>query len=120
VLAWSACSCWRENGKPVAELLTKIPYRGILPKLTARFGGNAMTMWYGGNGWGWCSTIAHIPSMVILWAVVFTAMILAVGFAIRQRNDPPAPTGTASVRPKAWRRPALVEAKRTMTIFTVD
>lgn len=59
-----------------------------------------MTMWYGGNGWGWCSTIAHIPSMVILWAVVLTAMILAVGFAIRQRNDPPAPTGTASVRPE--------------------
>ena len=57
-----------------------------------------MTTWYGGNGWGWCSTIAHIPSMVILWAVVFTAMALAVGFAIRQRNDPPAPTSTGSVQ----------------------
>ena len=59
-----------------------------------------MTTWYGGNGWGWCSMIANIPSMVILWAIVFTAMALAVGFAVRQRNDPPAPTGTGSIRPE--------------------
>ena len=57
-----------------------------------------MTMWYSGNGWAWCSTIAHIPVMVILWAAVFTAMVLAAGFAIRQRNDPPVATGTGSVR----------------------
>lgn len=60
-----------------------------------------MTMWYGGNGWGWCSTIAHIPTMVILWAVVLTTAVLAVGFAIRQRNDGPAPTGTGSVQPQS-------------------
>jgi hypothetical protein len=59
-----------------------------------------MTTWYGGNGWAWCGTIAHIPSTVILWAVVFTVMALAVGFAIRQRNDSPAPTGTGSIRPE--------------------
>ena len=59
-----------------------------------------MTIGYGGNDWGWCGTIAHIPSMVILWAVVFTAMILVVGFAVRQQNDPPAPTDIASVRPE--------------------
>ena len=57
-----------------------------------------MTTWDSGTGWGWCGTNAHIPSMVILWAAVFTAMVFAVGFAIRQRNDPPAPTGTGSVR----------------------
>ena len=56
--------------------------------------------WYSGNGWAWCSTIGHIPAMVILWVVVFTVMVLAVGFALRQRNDPPAPTGTSSVRPE--------------------
>jgi len=59
-----------------------------------------MTTWYSGNGWGWCGTIAHIPSMVILWAVVFTAMTLAVGFATRHRNDPLAPTGTGSIQPE--------------------
>lgn len=59
-----------------------------------------MTMWYSGNGWGWCGTIAHIPSMVILWAAVLITMALAVGFALRQRNDPPAPTGAGSVRPE--------------------
>ncbi|HTX93339.1 MAG TPA: hypothetical protein VME67_00010 [Mycobacterium sp.] len=59
-----------------------------------------MTTWYGGNGWGWCGMIAHIPSMVILWAVVFTAMGLALGFGVRQRNEPPAPTAAGSVRPE--------------------
>ena len=59
-----------------------------------------MTTWYGGNGWAWCSTIAHIPVMVILWAAVFTAMVVAIGFAIRQRNDPAVPTGTGSGRPE--------------------
>jgi hypothetical protein len=59
-----------------------------------------MTVWYSGDGWAWCSTIAHIPVMVILWAAVSTAVVLAVGFAIRQRNDPPAPKGTSSVRPE--------------------
>jgi uncharacterized membrane protein len=59
-----------------------------------------MTTWYSGNGWAWCSTFAHIPVMVILWAAVFTAIVVAVGFAVRQRNDPAAPTGTDSVRPE--------------------
>ena len=26
-----------------------------------------MTMWYGGNGWGWCGTAASIPAMALLW-----------------------------------------------------
>ena len=59
-----------------------------------------MTTWYGGNGWGWCGMIAHIPSMMILWGVVFSAMALAVGFAIRQRTDPPAPTATGYIQPE--------------------
>ena len=59
-----------------------------------------MTTWYGGNGWAWCSTIAHIPVMVVFWAAVFTAMVVAIGFAIRQRNDPAVPTGTGSGRPE--------------------
>jgi hypothetical protein len=66
-----------------------------------------MTTWYGGNGWGWCSTIAHIPTMVILWVGVFTAMALAVGVAIRQQNHPPAPTGTGSVRPQGTAAPRV-------------
>ena len=59
-----------------------------------------MTTWYSGNGWAWCSTIAHIPVMVILWVAVFAAVVVAVGFAISQRDDPPAPTGTGPVRPE--------------------
>lgn len=56
-----------------------------------------MTMWNGGSGWGWCNTLAHFPSMAILWAVILTGVAVAVGFAIGQRNDSAA---TGSVRPK--------------------
>ncbi|WP_156685586.1 hypothetical protein [Mycobacterium sp. Marseille-P9652] len=59
-----------------------------------------MTTWYCGNGWGWCGMVVHLPSMVILGGLVFSAMALAVGFAIRQRNDPPTPTATGSRRPE--------------------
>ena len=59
-----------------------------------------MTTWYSGNGWGWCSMFVHIPATLILWGALFTAMVLAVGYALRQRSDPPAPTGAGSVRPE--------------------
>jgi hypothetical protein len=59
-----------------------------------------MTTWHGGNGWGWCGMIAHLPAAVILWGVVFIAMDLAVGLTIRQRTDPPAPTATGSSQPE--------------------
>jgi hypothetical protein len=58
-----------------------------------------MTMWYNGNGWGWCSEIVGNPAMVLLWGAVVTAIILAIGVASRQRSDPPALTGTGSARP---------------------
>jgi uncharacterized membrane protein len=57
-----------------------------------------MTTWYGGNGWGWCNTVANLPAMVLLWVAVFTAIVLAVRLASRRPSDPPAPTGANSTR----------------------
>lgn len=57
-----------------------------------------MTTWYSGNGWGWCSAVANIPAMVLLWVAVFTAIVLAVYLASRRPSDPPAPTGADSTR----------------------
>lgn len=59
-----------------------------------------MTPWYSGHGWGWCSVMVNIPAMVLLWAALAIAMVLAVRFAARRPSDPPAPTGTAYTRPK--------------------
>ncbi len=55
-----------------------------------------MTTWYGGDGWGWCGMTAHTFAMTLLWGAVFTAIVLAIGFALRQRSDSPASTGTGS------------------------
>jgi hypothetical protein len=63
-------------------------------------GGNAMTTWYGGHGWGWCSVLVNIPVLVALWGAVFTAMVLSVRIALRQPSDPLGPTGTGSPRPE--------------------
>jgi uncharacterized membrane protein len=57
-----------------------------------------MTTWYGGNGWGWCSTVANFSAMVLLWVAVFTAIVLAVYLASRRPSDPPAPAGADSAR----------------------
>jgi hypothetical protein len=62
-----------------------------------------MMAWYEGNGWGWCSMIAGNPAMVILWGAVLAATAFAFGFALRQRSDPPAPTGNGS----SWREGAV-------------
>lgn len=51
-----------------------------------------MTTWY--DGWGWCNTLAHFPTMAILWAAILTGVAVAVGFAIGHRNDA-ATTGLA-------------------------
>ena len=79
-----------------------------------------MTTWYGGNGWGWCGMIAHVPSMVILWGVVFSATALAVALPsgserIRRPRRPPVLSS-----PKARSRLALAAAKRTTTNSRAD
>lgn len=60
-----------------------------------------MTTWYSGHGWGWCSMMLNIPATVLLWGAVVAAIVLAVGFAVRQPSNPPAETHTAYLRPYA-------------------
>ena len=55
-----------------------------------------MTMWYGGNGWGWCGTAATTPAMALLWVAVFTAIALMIRMAGRRPSDPMASTGAAN------------------------
>lgn len=55
-----------------------------------------MMMWYGGVGSGWCGAIVNVVAMVLLWSAVFTTIVVAVGFAVRPRREPPAPMGTGS------------------------
>jgi hypothetical protein len=60
-----------------------------------------MTTWYSGHGWGWCGVIVNIPTMVLFWGFVITAMVFAVRMAVRRPSDPPTPTGTGYPGPKA-------------------
>jgi len=55
-------------------------------------------MWYRGDGWGWCSMTVNVLTTVVLWGVVFTAIVLAVRFLSRERSGPWAPRGTGSTR----------------------
>jgi uncharacterized membrane protein len=57
-----------------------------------------MMTWHGGNGWGWCSTVANFPAMVLLWVAVFTAIVLAVYLASRRPSDPQVRAGADSLR----------------------
>jgi uncharacterized membrane protein len=57
-----------------------------------------MTTWYSGNGWGWCSMVGNVPTMVLLWVAVFTAIVLAVRLASRRPSDLLAPRGADSTR----------------------
>jgi putative membrane protein len=51
-----------------------------------------------GFGWSWAGCIQEVLVMVVLWGAVITAIILAVGFLTRQRNDPLASRDTGSIR----------------------
>ena len=55
-----------------------------------------MTTWY--SGWGWCSVLANISAMVLLWGTVIIAIILAVRFLTKQRSHLLALKDAGSIR----------------------
>ena len=55
-----------------------------------------MTTWY--SGWGWCSVLANISAMVLLWGTVIIAIILGVRFLTKQRSDLLALKDAGSIR----------------------
>ena len=55
-------------------------------------------MWFNGIGWSWAGCVQEVGVMLVLWGVVITAIILAVGFFVRQRSDPLPSRDTGSSR----------------------
>jgi hypothetical protein len=45
-----------------------------------------MMMWYGNNGWGWLHWTAMTVGMVAFWALVITAVVLAVHYLTSQNG----------------------------------
>jgi putative membrane protein len=54
-----------------------------------------MMMWYGNNGWGWGGWILMTIVMVLFWAAVITAVVLAIRYVA-------SPRATASGPPGSW------------------
>ena len=62
--------------------------------------------WMWGNGWGWAGWVLMSIVMVLFWAAVITAIVLAIRYAGSSRN---AASGPPSYRPS---RPEDVLAER--------
>lgn len=58
-----------------------------------------MMMWYGGDGWGWGGWILMTVVMVLVWAAVIAAVILAIRSLASPRGTAASPSG--SWRPSA-------------------
>jgi putative membrane protein len=43
-------------------------------------------MWYGGDGWGWAGWILMTVGMVAFWALVITAVVLAIRYLTGPRS----------------------------------
>jgi putative membrane protein len=56
-----------------------------------------MMMWYGGN-WGWGGWIVMAVGMVVFWALVITAVVLAVRYLAGSRGTAASPSGSGQAR----------------------
>jgi putative membrane protein len=54
---------------------------------------HTMMMWYGGD-WGWASWILMAVGMVAFWALVITAVVLAVRYLAGPRGTAASPSGS--------------------------
>lgn len=62
-------------------------------------------MWYSGDGWGWVSWILMTVGMVAFWALVITAVVLAVRHLT-------GPRGSAANAPSSGQPAEAVLAER--------
>jgi len=69
-------------------------------------------MWYGGHSWGWCTGMANIPAMVLLWGAAVASIVLAIRFAVKRPSDRRTPTGTG-YSPRAGAVAASVASDET-------
>jgi putative membrane protein len=57
-----------------------------------------MMMWYGGNGWGWGGWMLMAVGMVLFWALVITAVILAIRYLTGSRGADASLRGSGPTR----------------------
>ena len=55
-------------------------------------------MWYSGDGWGWAGWALMTVGMVAFWALVITAVVLAVRYLTGTRGTPASPSGSGRTR----------------------
>jgi putative membrane protein len=48
-------------------------------------------MWHNADGWGWLGWILMTVGMVALWALVITALVLAIRYLATSRGSAPRP-----------------------------
>ena len=56
--------------------------------------------WMWGNGWGWAGWVLMSIVMVLFWAAVITAIVLAIRYAGSSRNTASGPPEYAPSRPE--------------------
>ena len=56
-----------------------------------------MMMWYGGD-WGWGGWVLMAVGMVVFWALVITAVVLAVRYLAGPRGTDASPSGSGQTR----------------------
>jgi putative membrane protein len=52
--------------------------------------------WHRGHGLDWGGCIVTVPVMVVFWAAVITAIVIAIRYLISERRDPAATTASGS------------------------
>jgi putative membrane protein len=57
-----------------------------------------MMMWYDSDGWGWAGWTAMSVGMVAFWALVITAVVLAIRYLSRPRGSAANATGSGQTR----------------------
>ena len=70
-------------------------------------------MMYGWDGWGWGGWVVMVLAMVVFWAVVITAVVLAIRYAVRGNNQraqqSSAPTGAEEILAERYARGEIDE-----------
>jgi putative membrane protein len=55
-------------------------------------------IWYGGDGWGWAGRILMTVGMVAFWALVITAVVLAIRYLTGSRGAAGSSAGAGLAR----------------------
>jgi putative membrane protein len=72
-----------------------------------------MMMWYGGNGWGWAGWVVMVVVMVVFWAAVITAVVLAVRYLVSERGTRAGGAGSMLAEDVLAERLPAVRSTRT-------